>query len=64
MLGVVGKAVAATSFLPAVLTKGVLEEQEEGLPVQDRRVGRTFCSHFDWQRICCASLKTTAALTD
>lgn len=31
MLGVVGSAAAATSFLPAVLIKGVLEEQEEGL---------------------------------
>lgn len=35
MLGVVGSA-AATSFLPAVLIKGVLEEQEEGLVEQDR----------------------------
>lgn len=35
MLGVVGSA-AATSFLPTVLIKGVLEEQEEGLPEQDR----------------------------
>lgn len=34
MLGVVGSAVAATCFLPAVLIKGVLEEQEEGLTEQ------------------------------
>lgn len=36
MLGVVGSAAAATCFLPAVLIKGVLEEQEEGLVEQDR----------------------------
>lgn len=36
MLGVVGSAAAATCFLPAVLIKGVLEEQEEGLPEQGR----------------------------
>lgn len=52
MLGVVGSSLLLllTSFpLPAVLIKGVLEEQEEGLPEQGR-AGRTFCSHFDWHR--------------